>query len=220
MDEHHQQVERERSKGADIVRRFNRQMIQDRLLESVGLRIGAQGGLDVSCIPQRGTDLVRFRTLPLTRVPDVGLDGLSEFAADEVATDDVGDRPDGPEPLDAEETRKASGNSESPCGLLDRFRRDLRLDRQVPHDNPKPISRQVAELQGPVGPEGVEDVDVLELESTDRLWQDALEREQPGRHSMLVLGPRVPDSLPADVKGPSHRADEPVRLPIPDSYLR
>src|SRR5205807_10656909 len=118
-----------RSKRADTVRRFNCQMIQDRLLESVGLRIGAHGGLDVSCIPQRGTDLVRFRILPLQRVRDVGLDGLPEFAPDEVATDDVANRPDGPEPLDAEETRKASGNSESPCGLLDRLRRDVRLDR-------------------------------------------------------------------------------------------
>src|SRR2546426_139959 len=181
MDEHHQKVEGERSKGADIVRRFNRQMIQDRLLESVGLRVGAQRGLDVSCIPQRGTDLVRLRILPLQRVCDVRLDGLSEFAADEMATDDVGDRPDGPESLDAEETREASRDPEGPCGLLDRFRCDLRLDGKVPHDNPKPISRQVSELQRPVGPEGVEDVDVLELESMDRLWQDVLEREQPAR---------------------------------------
>src|SRR5205807_7654280 len=100
--------ERERSKGADIVRRFNCQVIQDRLLESVGLRVGAQGGLDVSSIPQRGTDLVRFRILPFQRIRDVGLDGLSEFAPDEMATDDVGDRPDGPESLDTEETREAS----------------------------------------------------------------------------------------------------------------
>src|SRR2546425_10418870 len=128
--------------------------------------------MDVARVAQRGADLVRFRALALERIRHVRLDGLLEFSADDVSANDVGDRANGAEPLQAEEIREAAERADLAGGLLRDRDRAIRSDREIPQDNLEPIADEVSYLEGAVGTREMEDLDVLHPQGLDRLPGD------------------------------------------------
>src|SRR5213593_4117432 len=214
VDEHEEEIERKLLQRADVVIRTGREMIEDRLLEAVRLRIRPEGRVDVPRVAQRGADLVRFRALAFERIRDVRLDSLLEFSADNVPADDVCDRADGAEPLQAKEIREAAERTDLAGGLLRDWNRSIRCDREIPQDDLESIAHEVPNLERAVRTREIEDLNVFHPQGLDRLRRDILEGEQLRREGALVLGPRESDSAAADVQSPRQFPHQAVRLPV------
>src|SRR5207245_6588125 len=159
---------------AEIIIVTGRAMMADRLLEAVRLPIRPQGRMDVARVAQRGADLVRFRALALERIRHVRLDGLLEFSADDVSANDVGDRTNGAEPLQAEEIREAAERTDLAGGLLRDWDRAIRRDCEIPQDDPEPVAHEVSNLEGVVGTREIEHLDVLPPQGLDCLRRHTL----------------------------------------------
>src|SRR3989454_787303 len=148
------------------------------------------------------------------RIRDIRLDGLLEFSADDVPADDVCDRADGAEPLQAKEIREAAERTDLAGGLLRDWNRLIRRDREIPQDDLEPIAHEVPNLERAVGTREIEHIDVFHPQGLDRLRGDILEGEELRREGALVLGPRESDSAAADVQSPRKFPHQAVRLPV------
>src|SRR5207247_9180386 len=109
-------------------------------------------------------------------------------------SDDVSYGPHGTESLDPEETRESSDEPKGSLGLRHGSRGGGLVDGQVLDDDVEPIARQAADLEGAIGTEGVQDLDVLQMKFSDRVDRHAFEGEPPSLHRVLVLRPGEPDS--------------------------
>src|SRR5436309_10228365 len=114
---------------------MGRQMVQDRLLEAVRLRIGAEGRRDVTRVSQGCADPVRLRALTRDWIRHVRVDRFPELAANDVSPDDMGDRPHGAEPLDPEKVREPTADPQLACGFGHNYLRFLHRYRKASNEN-------------------------------------------------------------------------------------
>ena len=176
VDEHHLQVLRQGADRAGVVVGMGDQLPGDDLLKGHGRRHPLDGGLPVRASLEGPPDLRGLGVLLGSGVCDVQPCGALYVAADDPLAHEVGDRPDGAEPLDPEIVGE-------PAGLLDD--RDvlgydpgeLRFwDGAFPHPDLELVADEVADLQGSGGPVGILDGDVREVDLLQVLL-GALERE-------------------------------------------
>src|SRR2546427_2588025 len=130
---------------------MGRQMVQDRLLEAVRLRIGAEGRRDVPRVSQGRANSVRLRALTRDRICDVRVDRLPELAANDVSPDDMGDRPHRAEPLDAEKVREPAADPQLACGFGRDDLRFLHRYRKASNENANPVAGEVSDLERRIG---------------------------------------------------------------------
>src|SRR5437870_2597317 len=161
VHEHQEEVERQLPQRTDGIVRMGRQMVQDRLLEAVRLRIVAEGRRDVPRVSQGRADPVGLRALARDRIRDVRVDRLPELAANEVSPDDMGDRPHRAEPLDPEKVREPAADPQLARGFGRDYFGSLGRYRKAPNENAKPVADEFSDLERAIGRVRVKDLDVF-----------------------------------------------------------
>src|SRR2546425_5618695 len=191
---------------------MGRQLVQDRLLEAVRLRVGAEGRRDVARVSQGRADPVRLRALTRDRIRDVRVDRFPELAANDVSPDDMGDRPHRAEPLDPEKVREPAADPQLARGFGRDYFGSLGRYRKAPNENAKPVADEFSDLERAIGRVRVKDLDVFHPQPGKRLHRDALEGKKLRRKRALVLRPPEPDSPAADGLPPRELAHQALRL--------
>src|SRR2546426_227051 len=220
VHEHQKEVERQLPQRPDGIVRMGRQMVQDRLLEAVRLRIGAEGRRDVTRVSQGRADPVRLRALTRDWIRHVRVDRFPELSANDVSPDDMGDRPHGAEPLDPEKVREPTADPQLARGFSGDYFRPLRRHHEASNENAKPVAGEVSDLERAIGRVRVEDLEVFHPQRGERRHRDVLEGKKAGGKRALVLRPREPNPTAADVQRPRELAHEAIRLPVPDANRR
>src|SRR5713101_5190721 len=147
VDEHEEEIERKLLQRADVIPGTGRQMIQDRLLETVRFRVRSEGGVDVARVAQGSADLIRFGTLALDGIRDVRVDSLLKLAPHDMPADDVGDGSHGTETLQAKEIREAAERTDLAGGLFGNRTRPTLRDREIPDDDLEAVSGEISDLK-------------------------------------------------------------------------
>src|SRR2546427_2271843 len=220
VHEHQEEVERQLTQRSDGIVWMGRQMVQDRLLEAVRLRIGAEGRRDVPRVPQGRAHPVGLRALTRDRIRDVRVDRVPKLAANDVSPDDMGDWPHRAEPLDPEKVREPTADPQLPRGFGRDYFGSLRRYRKAPNENAKPVADEVSDLERAIGRVRVKDLDVFHPQRGKRLHRDVFEGKELRGKRALVLRPPEPDSPAADVQRPRELAHEAIRLPVSDADRR
>ena len=164
VDEHHLEVLRQGANGAGVVVGMGYELPGDDLLEGHGLGHHLDRRPPVGAAYEGPPDLRGLGVLFWSGVGDVQPGGALYVPADDPLAHQMGDRPDGAEPLDPEVV------GETPSLLY--YRDVLGYDPgelrcgsgAVPHPDLELVADEVPYLQGPGGPVGVLDGDVRQID--------------------------------------------------------